>query len=120
MRQKTISHLADTMFWYLLYLFPVLAFLIYYLSEGFTAVTFATFMSKNLGFLFDNSNIIFNTVQSLFGSDGVLPLWTADSTGISLIVTWFVTVFVTHLAVDFILFVPRLCHKYMNKAFQGD
>ena len=77
-------------------------------------------MSDNLGFLFDNTNIVFTTVQDLFGSSGVLPLWTADSTGIALIVTWFVTVFVVHLAVDFILFIPRLCHKFMGKCYQED
>lgn len=120
MRKKTITHLADTFFWYLLYLFPVLAYLVYYLADGYTTVTFASFMSQHLGFIFDSSNIIFVTVQDLFGSTGVLPLWTVDSTGIALIVTWFVTVFVVHLATDFILFIPRFCHKLMNKAYQGD
>lgn len=111
---------ADTFFWYLLYLFPVLAYLVYYFAEGYTSATFAGFMSQNLGFVFDSSNIIFVTIQDLFGSSGVLPLWSTDSTGITLIVTWFVTVFVVHLAVDFILFIPRLCHKFMDKCYQGD
>lgn len=120
MRKRNISFFADTFFWYLLYLFPVLAYLFYYNADGYFSATFATFMSDNLGFVFDNTNIIYTTIQDLFGSSGVLPLWTVDSTGISLIVTWFVTVFVVHLVVDFILFIPRLCHKFMDKFYQGD
>lgn len=120
MRKRTVNHLADTLFWYLLYLFPVLAYLVYYTADGYTAATFATFMSNNLGFVFDSSNVVFNTIQDLFSSSGVLPLWSAESTGITLIVTWFVTVFVVHLVVDVILFIPRLCHKYMGKCYQEE
>lgn len=120
MRKKTISYLADTWFWYLLYLFPVVAYLFYFFADGYTTTTFVTFMTNNLGFVFDSTNVVFTTVQSLFGSDGVLPLWSADSTAITIMVTWFVTVFLVHLAVDFILFIPRLAHKYLNYFYQGD
>lgn len=120
MRKRSISYFADTWFWYVLYALPVLCYLFFYLAHGADCVPFATFMSDNLGFVFDSQNIVFTTIQDLFGSAGVLPLFSSDSTALSLIVTWFVTVFLVHLAIDFILFIPWFAHRFLGECYMGE
>lgn len=120
MRQRTVNHVADTIFWYLIYFLPVIAYLLFILAEpstGTTAVDMISFFN-NVGFTFNDTNIIFSTLTSIFGSGGVLPLFTTNT--VIYILTWFVSVFLCHLLVDFVLFIPRLCHKFMKKFTQGD
>ena len=115
MRKKTVNHLADTIFWYLLYFLPVITYLIYIMCIGGTDVNiinFADFFSS-IGLGIVESNVIVSTLSSIFGSSGVLPLF---NTSVPFIIFgWFIGMYIIHLAVDFLLFLPRLCHKYMDK-----
>lgn len=121
MRKKTVNHVADTIFWYLIYFLPVIAFLLYMLAEPAsglgTVATFENFLTT-IGFSFVTDNIVYTTLSSLFGVGGVLPLFSTSAP--IFIFTWFVSVFICHLAVDFLLFIPRLAHKYMKKFTQGE
>lgn len=116
MRKRTVKYLADTIFWYLVYFLPVACFLIF-LATGKDNINFSSFFNE-LGFEFVSSNVIYDSLSSLFGVGGVLPIFT-DSTPF-IIFTWFIGTFLIHLAVDFLLFIPRLAHKYMNTFTQGD
>lgn len=116
MRKRNVDHIADTVFWYLLYSLPFLAYLFMFFTAN--SVPFTQFFTDNLGFVFSSSNPVFSALSQLFGSDGVLPLFANDS--FIIIATWFISVFVVHLAVDIILFIPRFCHKFLSKSTQGD
>ena len=114
MRKRTISHLADTIFWYLLYFFPVVAYLFFILSEpssGTAIISLSSFFN-DLGITFFTDNIILSVLNDLFGATGVLPLFN-DSTALYFF-AWFACVMLVHLAIDFILFIPRLAHKWLN------
>lgn len=115
MRKKTVNHLADTIFWYLLYFLPVITYLIYIMCIGGTDVNiinFADFFSS-IGLGIVESNVIVSSLSSIFGSTGVLPLF---NTSVPFIIFgWYIGMYIIHLAVDFLLFLPRLCHKYMDK-----
>lgn len=120
MRKRTISNLADTIFWYLVYLLPVIGYLLYLIAEpssGTSLVSFESFFT-NIGLGLVSDNVVVSTLKDIFGTGGVLPLFTTDTPFI--IFGWFVCTFITHLAVDFLLFIPRLAHKWMNKFTQGD
>lgn len=108
MRKKTISHFFDTLFWYLLYALPFLIYGIVAIKGDVSALN--TFLTANFGAFTDN--IIFTTLSDLFGSTGVFTLFT--DTSIIYLCTWFVSVFILHLAVDFVLFIPRLAHNFMD------
>lgn len=115
MRKRTISNLADTIFWYLVYLLPVIGYLLYLIAEpasGTSLVAFDSFFS-NIGLGLVSDNVVVSTLKDIFGTGGVLPLFTTDTPFI--IFGWFVCTFITHLAVDFLLFIPRLAHKWLNK-----
>lgn len=115
MRKRTINNLADTIFWYLIYMLPVVGYLLYLIAEpssGTSLVSFSSFFT-NVGIGFVSDNIVVNTLKDIFGAGGVLPLFATDTPFI--IFGWFVCTYITHLAVDFLLFIPRLAHKWMNK-----
>lgn len=44
----------------------------------------------------------------------------ADGVMIVNILAWFIYMHIFHIFVDFIVFIPRLCHKWMGKAYQED
>lgn len=67
---------------------------------------------------FTENNFIYNTITSVFGENGVFNL--ALDNGIYLYFSWFIGVYLMHLFVDFILFIPRLCHKWLKGFTQGD
>lgn len=67
---------------------------------------------------FTENNFIYTTISNLFGVNGVFNL--ALDKGIYLYFSWFIGVYLMHLFVDFILFIPRLCHKWLKEFTQGD
>lgn len=116
MRKKTIKTLADTIFWYALYFLPIICFMLVYYRTG-TNVTMSEFLA-NGGFSLAVDNIVVDTMKAIFGENGILPLFASD--GIILALSWFVCVYILHLLVDFILFIPRLLHKFLKKGYQDD
>lgn len=122
MRKRTIANLVDSAFWFLVSILPLALYLItcfsYKLQSATDSLTaFLPFM-KNLGLM--DSGIIYNSLSDLFGSSGILPLFSADNNAILLFLSYFVSVQIVHLAVDFLLFIPRLAHKYMNTFTQNE
>ena len=81
MRKKTVSHVADTVFWYLIYFFPVICYLVFLLAEPSTSTTVINFemffSSAGLGFTTDN--IIYSGLNSVFGVGGTLPLFSSNA-----------------------------------------
>ena len=120
MRKRVVSHVADTVFWYLLYFLPVLAYLLYsfVLPPYATEVLNFELFFENVGFGFVADNVIITSLSSIFGIDGVFPIFSTNMPFI--IFTWFIGIYIMHLAVDFLLFIPRLAHKWLNKLTKGD
>lgn len=114
MRKKTVNHIADTIFWYALYFLPVIAFLLVCWSEpgsGQQMTSLNEFFSRS-GFDIYGGNIIYESLYNVVGEEGLMPLF--DNDYALYFVTWFASVYLVHLLVDFILFIPRLAHKWMN------
>lgn len=116
MRKKTIKFVIDALFWVLISVLPLVYYGIYLIhgSEG-TLLTFSEFFSSNvLGLLPLSSNIIKDGLIAVFGSSGVLPFF-ADNNIIFDFSAYFVIINLLHLFLDFVLWIPRLAHKFMNK-----
>lgn len=78
--------------------------------------SFSSFFEQ-MGFGFATDNIVVNNLEEIFGAGGVMPIFSTDTPFI--IFGWFICVFIIHLAVDFLLFLPRLAHKWMNDFSEG-
>lgn len=123
MRKRTIKTVADTIFWYALYFLPVLAYLLFMVSskDGTTDwmdfIYLDSFLSR-FGEM-DLTNPVGDALYYMFdGADGLIPIF--HDMSIYFIFTWYVFVYLIHLMVDFILFIPRLAHNWMNKFTRGD
>ena len=86
-------------------------------SSTDTLTAFLPFM-KSLGLV--DSGLIYKSLFDLFGTGGILPLFSAENNAILVFLSYFVSVEIVHLAVDFLLFIPRLAHKYMNTFTQNE
>lgn len=121
MRKKTMSNLADHVFWLLVALLPLVLYVVQFFAYELTTVTtFTPFDSFMQTFGVSTSSVVYTSLVDLFGVDGILPLFSGSNSAPILFLSYFVAVEVIHLAVDFLLFIPRLCHKYMEKFTQGD
>lgn len=111
MRKKNILLFADTFMWTLIYILPLLIFAISVAhNPNLSLNTFLT--SDSFGVL--SSGIVFDTLNQLFGTDGILPLFATNS-GTIFYMSYLVNAVIIHLAVDFLLFIPRFAHKAFDK-----
>lgn len=111
MREKNIKLMADTFMWYLLYLLPLFVMLLAIFRTGTIVSIDSVFTS--LGLSIFNDNIILTTLTDIFGVGGVFPLFTDN--GILIYGSYFVCVYLIHLAIDFLLFIPRLFENLADK-----
>lgn len=116
MREKTQKNLFDNLMWYILYLMPLILWALISYSSA-TYVTLSQSMTS-LGLEILTTNQIYTSLMSIFSIDGILPLFTNPD--IILYMSYFISVFLIHLFVDFILFIPRIAHKWLNKLYGGD
>lgn len=117
LRKKTISNLADQLFWLVVALLPLVLYAFQFLAYELTAVSsdLPSFLSYMQNFGLSTTSVCYTALQELFGSSGVLPLFASGDNAVVLFLSYFVTVQIVHLAVDFLLFIPRLSHKWLEK-----
>ena len=92
MRKKTVSYVADTIFWYVLYFLPIIAYLLYLFAEpasGATVLNLGAFM-ENSGLVLVENNVIYTALQGVLGANGVLPLFASE--GALMFLSYFRTV----------------------------
>lgn len=110
MRKKTIKELFDNVFWYAVYILPLILLALYWFKTG--SISLVNCMNDaGLGIL--TNNPIYTSLADIFGANGVLPLFA--SADLICFGSYFISCFILHLLVDFILFIPRLCHKWLNE-----
>lgn len=113
MRKKTVTHSVKTIFWWIIYCLPLILFLIQVWGNARNGLEVGSFNAFIENYFDTNEGLIVLPLQELFGYSGVFPV--ISSTGLFVFMEWFIGTYLLHLAVDFILFIPRLCHKFMNK-----
>ncbi len=117
LRKRTISNLADQIFWLLVALLPLVLYGLQFLAYDLTVVSsdLPTFLDYMQNFGLSTTSVCYTALQELFGSNGVLPLFVSGDNAVVLFLSYFVAVQIVHLAVDFLLFIPRLSHKWLEK-----
>lgn len=116
MRERTQKNLFDNIFWYLIYLLPLIIWVVVSFRTG-NIVSLSNAL-ETMGLKVLENNQILTNLSEIFGSNGVLPLFV--SADILLYISYFICVFLIHLFVDFLLFIPRIAHKWLNKLYGGD
>lgn len=132
MRKRTIREIWDYLFWGVIYLLPIVVYIIFMIKypQFIESPTDLLFMFKQFlyGFV-DSGNIFIQVIQNVLG---VLYVWN-ENTGMQDSYIWFgyesviciylgycATVALAHVFFDVIVFIPRLAHKWLGKATQQD
>lgn len=113
MTKKNLFALIDNLFWLLIALFPLFAYLIT-LVNAESVVSFSSYLSS-LGFGISTDSLIYTTLYEIFGVGGGLLELVSD-TGIMLYATYFVTIMLLHFVIDILLVIVRWGHKLVDKA----
>lgn len=116
MKKKTITTLFDKVFWYIVYMLPIVVMLILTLKQGDFVTIADTFTSLNLTGI--DGSIVYNALFGIFGTGGIMPIFASPD--ILLFMSYFVYANIVHLFVDFILFIPRLAKKWMHGIAGGE
>lgn len=116
MRKRTIRNLVDEFFWLAVALMPLLLYALQFLAYELTSAseqlpTFLVYMGE---YGVSDTSITYTVLNDIFGATGILPLF-KDNSVVLLFLSYFTTVEIVHLAVDFILFIPRLSHKWLGQ-----
>lgn len=116
MRKRTISNLVDHFYWLVVALLPLIIYLIQFLSYRLQSVgeTLPSFLVFMQGFGISSDSIVYTVLNDLFGASGVLPMFLSESNAVLLFLAYFCMVQIVHLAIDFLVFIPRLSHKWME------
>lgn len=108
---KKISHVLDNFMWYIIYTLPILLWLVQ--SRVAIGVDISTIMST----FSIADNFIMSSLQGIFGTEGVFPLFD-NSSFIFAYMTYFISVMIIHLAVDVLLFIVRWSHDMIDGFYQ--
>lgn len=112
MRKRNVAYLLDKIFWYVVYMLPLLIWLIILIRNGFDTTYTLSMVFETLGLGIVTDNVILTSLMSIVGVGGVFPIFASNE--ILIFFTWFIGTLITHLFVDFILFIPRLAHKWLG------
>lgn len=127
MRKRSVNHIADTIFWYIMYLLPLILYVLYMFNLSKSGVSILTESGAlNTAYSYNSfvsaiglsvstaSSSIYTLFYKLFGrSDGAYMLFQGYQS-IFHILAYFVSVYILHIMVDFLLFIPKLAMKWMN------
>lgn len=139
MRKRNCDKLFDNILWYTIYLFPIIyALVVSYSSlRSFTYADWLAVDGNSIGYsdmafwsnllhvckvMGVNDGSFFTVVFTTFGNIPLgfnLPMF-GSSSSICYYLSYFCSVYILHLVVDFLLFIPRLCHKWMNAFTRSD
>lgn len=110
MRKKTIKCLCNEIIWGIMWLLPlILLALVTFQTGQFVSISTAMEVS---GFGVLSNNFLFNSLNSVFGVNGVVPMFSAD---ILSYFTYFVSISLLHLFVDILLWIPRYAHHLLGE-----
>ena len=107
---RKIKKMSDTIFWYSLYMLPIILLIINWACAG--SISFAG-VFDSVGLNIVSNNIVFTALVDVFGSAGVFPIF--QNTIIFEYLAYFIMLVIIHIMVDILLFIPRFCHKLLDK-----
>lgn len=113
MTKKNVMRVIDTLFWLSIALFPLLVYCLQSINAT-SVISLSSFMT-DLGFGISTNNIIYTTLNTIFGVGGGMLELVSD-TGILLYGTYFITIMLLHFIIDMLLVIVRWGHGLLDKA----
>lgn len=114
MRKKNFFCIVDTLFWWIVYALPIVVWLISLSTDTPVYSDLQSIIDQG----FSNNSIIYDSLYKIIGRGSEINLPLIGDSQLQLFV-WFISANILHLLVDFILFIPRLCHNWLEKFTSG-
>lgn len=110
MRKRNIKYLFDTIFWYSLYMLPIILLCLNWFRGGILSLSE---LFSNVGLNIVTNNVIYTGLVEMFGAGStILPVFTNNV--VLEYLTYFIMLMIIHVFVDVLLFIPRWCHKMID------
>lgn len=116
MRERTIKSINDKLIWLVVYILPAVLYVI--ASNHNSLLPFNEFLLTS-GFGVLTNGVIYDMFASLFGSTGIVPIF-SDNSFILSYITYMVGVTIIHVTFDIVVFLPRLFHQFFEKLNKGE
>lgn len=110
MREKTCNKLFDHLFWYTLYMLPILLMLLNWFRGGSLSLSDSI---STAGVQLLTTNPIFDVLMQTFGTNGYLPTFVNND--VIMYLSYFIMLIIIHVFVDVLAFIPRFCHNLIHK-----
>lgn len=105
------SKIFDNLLWYGLYMLPIILIIISWTSGHFLPLNQVI---NNAGLSLLTDNVVYDSLVTIFGSASeFLP--TFLNNGVIEYLSYFIMLMIIHIFVDVLLFIPRYCHKLIDK-----
>lgn len=118
MRKRTIKYGLDKIFWYIIYALPIICYLIFLSTGNYETIPSLLTAISSFGLDIATNSDLYLSLSGIFGVNGVVPLFA--SADIIFVLTWFVGTYLVHLMVDFLLFIPKIAMKWLDKLYGGE
>ena len=118
MRKRSIKLLNESIMWdWIIYLLPLLLLLILTIRDPSNTSAFQLFNDTMNEF---NQTDIYLGLDAIFGENGYLPCIGSNTSFILLYFAYFIYMNLIHIAVDVLVFLPRLFHQWIDSFCRGD
>lgn len=117
LRKRNFAFAIDNIFWLVIYLLPILCYLVYLGNASSVDLTFYTFFNDNILALLPD-NVFVTSIFGIFGTGGVLPFFNTSSPdvlGVVYFLSYFVLCYFIHFCVDILMLLPRMLMHAMDK-----
>lgn len=128
--ETRFSHKLDSLFWWIIRLLPLIFIVLMFwgiarngtvenYSDGSVYTRFS-YVFRTWAYGWEGSPI-YRALKIVFcGVNAPLPITATADSDLLLYFTYLINVELIHIMVDFLLFIPRLCHKWMSVWTQRD
>lgn len=120
MRKKNLEFTLDNVMWFIIYTLPIILIIFSTRLESLSAIEQFIIDSDFANNAFASS-YLYGILDSVVGDFGIFPLLSgAWGQFLMSYLCYFISMIIVHLFVDFVVFIPRLSHKWLNKLFGGN
>ena len=109
----------DKVFWFLLAILPIIYLILCnfgFSISGNELRSLQVVLTSDFGVSDETGNILYVSIMSIFGPNGVLPVFRYANLGVIYYFVYYCYVQIIHVFVDVIVFIPRFAHKILDKA----
>jgi len=114
LRKRNIDYLFYNFVWLVVYLLPILLYVIYVFHSGISSVPFLDFLNNTAQLGICSSNVFYSTLISIFGEGGVCPFFNSGSYALLAYVSYILVCTMIQIVFDLFVFLFAVCRRFLG------